>query len=50
MKKDYNQGYKIICMKLHKEKDKDLIDLISKQENKQAFIKDLLRKEKEAHV
>ena len=43
--KNYNDHYIMVRVKLHKEKDKDLIEKVLRHDNKQAYIKELIRKE-----
>lgn len=43
--KDYNKHNRFYIIKCHLEKDKDIINYLNRKKNKQAFLKELLRKE-----
>ena len=47
-KKYRDKTFMNIALKLHRENDKDIIELLESVENKQGLIKDLLRKEVES--
>lgn len=43
IKKFNKENYTTICLKFNNEKEKDLLDIIRSKENKQGYIKDLIR-------
>lgn len=45
MKKNYNENYIFYKAKCHKEKDADIIRFMARIDNKQEFLKILIRKE-----
>lgn len=45
VKKYSKENIKTVSLRLHRTHDKDILDILEKQESKQGYIKDLIRKD-----